>query len=125
MRKQIMMVVMESLKKIGIEADIQDFEWSVFLDKQSKHDYDACYGGWVLSDTPPDPFQIFHSSQSSDEGSNYISYNNPESDKILVDLRTEFDENKRKELLYRWQEIIYEDQPYTFSMVFFRKICNK
>ena len=114
MRKQIMMVVMESLKKIGIEADIQDFEWSVFLDKQSKHDYDACYGGWVLSDTPPDPFQIFHSSQSSDEGSNYISYNNPESDKILVDLRTEFDENKSKELLYRWQEIIYEDQPYTF-----------
>jgi peptide/nickel transport system substrate-binding protein len=113
-RKQILLVVIESFKKIGIEADIQDFEWSVFLDKLDKHEFDACYGGWVLSDTPPDPFQIFHSSQSSDEGSNYISYNNPESDKILVNLRTEFDEDKRKEMLYRWQEIIYEDQPYTF-----------
>jgi peptide/nickel transport system substrate-binding protein len=114
LRKQVMLVVIESLKKIGIEADIQDFEWSVFLDKLDKHEFDACYGGWVLSDTPPDPFQIFHSSQASDEGSNYISYNNPESDKILVDLRTEFDEDKRRELLTRWQEIIYEDQPYTF-----------
>ena len=113
-RKQVILVVIESFKKIGIEADIQDFEWSVFLDKLDKHEFDACYGGWVLSDTPPDPFQIFHSSQSSDEGSNYISYNNPECDKILVNLRTEFDEDKRKEMLYRWQEIIYEDQPYTF-----------
>ena len=113
-RKQVVLVIIDALKKVGIEADIQDYEWSVFLDKQSKHQYDACYGGWVLGDGPSDPYQIFHSSQSNDEGSNYISYSNPESDQIIEQLRVEFDPAKRKELIMRWQEIIYEDQPYTF-----------
>lgn len=121
MRRLILLELIKSLKEVGIEADVQDFEWLVFLDKLDKHNYDASYGGWVLSDTPPDPYQIFHSSQSSDEGSNYISYNNPESDRILEELRIEFDENKRKELLSRWQEIIYEDQPYTFLWSSFGK----
>lgn len=113
-RRQVLMVVIDALKQAGIQADIQDFEWSVFLDKQSKHQYDATYGGWVLGDGPSDPYQIFHSSQANDEGSNYISYSNPESDKIIEQLRVEFDPAKRKELIMRWQEIIYEDQPYTF-----------
>jgi peptide/nickel transport system substrate-binding protein len=113
-RKQVLLVVIDALKKAGIQADIQDYEWSVFLDKQSKHQYDATYGAWVLGDGPSDPYQIFHSSQANDEGSNYISYNNPESDKIIEQLRVEFDPAKRKELIMRWQEIIYEDQPYTF-----------
>jgi peptide/nickel transport system substrate-binding protein len=113
-RRQVLMVVIDALKQAGIQADIQDFEWSVFLDKQSKHQYDATYGGWVLGDGPSDPYQIFHSSQSNDEGSNYISYSNSESDEIIEQLRVEFDPAKRKELIMRWQEIIYEDQPYTF-----------
>ena len=113
-RKQVLLVVIDALKKAGIEADIQDYEWSVFLDKQSKHQYDATYGGWVLGDGPSDPYQIFHSSQANDEGSNYISYNNPESDKIIEQIRVEFDPVKRKDLIMKWQEIIYEDQPYTF-----------
>ncbi len=113
-RKQIVLIIIDALKKVGIQADIQDYEWSVFLDKQSKHEYDATYGGWVLGDGPSDPYQIFHSSQANDEGSNYISYSNPESDKIIEQLRVEFDPEKRKELILKWQEIIYEDQPYTF-----------
>jgi peptide/nickel transport system substrate-binding protein len=63
---------------------------------------------------PPDPFQIWHSSQSEGEGSNYISYNNQESDKILEEYRKEFDENKRIEMMKQWQKLIYDEQPYTF-----------
>ena len=113
-RKKVMLIIIEQLKQIGIQADLQDYEWSVFLDKTKKHQFDACYSAWQLGVTPEDPYQIWHSSQSEGEGSNFISYNNPESDKMLEENRTVFDETQRVELLKRWQKIIYDDQPTTF-----------
>ena len=62
---------------------------------------------------PDDPI-IWHSSQSTGEGSNHISYNNPESDKLLEENRIEFDDAKRSEILNKWQKVIYDDQPVTF-----------
>ncbi|MBP9191239.1 MAG: hypothetical protein KBF96_01675 [Ignavibacteria bacterium] len=113
-RKKVILILIEQLRQIGIEASIQEYEWSVFLDKIKKHDYDACFAGWQLSVTPDDPFQIFHSSQSVGEGSNYFSYTNPESDKLLEENRVTFDDEKRKEILDKWQRLVYDDQPVTF-----------
>jgi len=109
-----MLIIIEQLKQLGIQADLQEYEWSVFLDKTKKHQFDACYSAWQLGVTPEDPYQIWHSSQSEGEGSNFISYNNPESDRMLEENRTVFDEAQRVELLKKWQKIIYDDQPTTF-----------
>lgn len=113
-RKQTLLVVSDALKKVGIQAEIQQLEWSVYLDRTKKHEFDASMGGWLLGVTPPDPYQIFHSSQMEGEGSNYISYNNPEADKLIEAYRSETDDAKRVELLKKWQKIVYDDQPYTF-----------
>jgi len=113
-RKKVILILIEQLKQIGIEANLQEYEWSVFLDKIKKHNFDACFAGWQLSVTPDDPYQIWHSSQSEGEGSNYISFINPGSDKLLEDNRTEFDDIKRKEILNKWQKILYDEQPITF-----------
>ncbi|HMS34936.1 MAG TPA: ABC transporter substrate-binding protein [Ignavibacteria bacterium] len=113
-RKKVMLIIMEQLKQLGIQADLQEYEWSVFLDKTKKHQFDACYSAWQLGVTPEDPYQIWHSSQSEGEGSNFISYNNPESDRMLEENRTVFDETQRVELLKKWQKVIYDDQPTTF-----------
>lgn len=113
-RKKVVLIIMDQLKQLGIQADLQDYEWSVFLDKTKKHQFDACYSAWQLSVTPEDPYQIWHSSQSDGEGSNFISYKNPESDKLIEENRTVFDEAERIELMKKWQKIIYDDQPTTF-----------
>lgn len=113
-RKRVMLIVIEMLKQIGIQADLQEYEWSVFLEKTKKHQFDACYSAWQLGVTPEDPYQIWHSSQSEGEGSNFISYLNPESDKLIEANRTEFDDAKRVEILKKWQELIFKDQPVTF-----------
>jgi len=113
-RKKVMLIVIESLKQLGIQADLQEYEWSVFLDKTKKHDYDACYAAWQLNVTPDDPYQIWHSSQTMAEGSNWISYKNPEADKLLEENRVTFDDVKRKEILDKWQQMVYDDQPVTF-----------
>ncbi|HMS65979.1 MAG TPA: ABC transporter substrate-binding protein [Ignavibacteria bacterium] len=113
-RKKIMLIIIENLKQLGIQAELQEYEWSVFLDKTKKHEFDACYAAWQLGVTPEDPYQIWHSSQSEGEGSNFISFKNPESDKMLEENRTTFDEVKRVELLNKWQQLIYDEQPTTF-----------
>jgi peptide/nickel transport system substrate-binding protein len=113
-RKQIVLVVSDALKKIGIQAEVQELEWSVYLDKTKKHEFEATYSAWTSPTTPPDPFQIWHSSQSEGEGSNYISFKNAENDSLIVAYRNEMDESKRIELIKRWQKLIYEEQPYTF-----------
>lgn len=113
-RKKIMLLVIESLKKIGISTDLKEYEWSIFLEKSRKHDFDACYASWQLNVTPDDPYQIWHSTESENEGSNIISYNNSESDKLLEENRITFDDSKRKKILDNWQQIIYDDQPVTF-----------
>lgn len=113
-RKKVILILIEQLKQLGIEASIQEYEWSVFLDKVKKHQFDANFSGWQLTVTPDDPYQIWHSSQATGEGSNHFSYINPESDKLLEENRMEFDDNKRMEILKKWQKIIYDDQPVTF-----------
>lgn len=113
-RKQTALVIIDALKQIGIQADIQDYEWSVFLDKVKKHDFDAAIMAWQLSVGPEDPYQIWHSSQADGEGSNHISYKNQRSDELIELNRITFDDSVRKEILNEWQEIIYKDQPYTF-----------
>jgi peptide/nickel transport system substrate-binding protein len=113
-RRQTVLVIIDALKKVGIQAEIQDLEWSVYLDKTKKHEFDATLAAWQLNTTPPDPFQIWHSTQSEGEGSNYISFHNAESDKLLEEYRAEFDEAKRIDIIKRWQKLIYDEQPYTF-----------
>ena len=113
-RKQILLVVIDALKKVGIKAELQELEWSVYLDKTKKHEFDATLSAWTIPVTPPDPYQVWHSSQSEGEGSNYISFKNHQSDSLIELYRNEFDENKRIEILKQWQKLIYDEQPYTF-----------
>lgn len=113
-RQQILLVVIDALKKVGIQAELQQIEWSVYLDKTKKHEFDATYSAWQLGVAPEDPYQIWHSSQSEGEGSNYISFKNPQSDSLIEAYRNEFDEAKRIDILKKWQKLLYDQQPYTF-----------
>jgi ABC-type transport system substrate-binding protein len=113
-RKQTILVVADALKKIGIIAEIQTLEWSVFLEKIKKHEFEALMGAWVLSDYPPDQYQLYHSSQSKNDGSNYGSYSSPEADRLMEEYRAEFDEEKRIEIMKKIQKVLYDDQAYTF-----------
>jgi len=114
-RKQIGLVVIDEFKRHGIDASFRSVDWSIMLDRVGHFDFDAVILGWQSSATvPPDAYQIWHSSQAIENGSNYTDFRNAEVDSILERYREEFDEAKRIELYRRFQEILYEEQPYTF-----------
>ncbi len=115
MRKDIALTLQAECADIGIAMEVRELDWSVFLEEVKSQRAEAYVLGWRYSLAYyPDPYQIWHSSQAKDGGSNSISFNNAEVDQILETYRMTFDPHQRKELLYRFQEIIHEEQPYTF-----------
>ena len=111
--EQIATMLQEDLKDIGITMSIRKLEWAVFVQRVEEHDFDACTMGWRLG-WETDPYQIWHSSQAVVKGSNFVGFENTEADKLIEDARKEFDPEKRRRMYYRLQEIIHEEQPYTF-----------
>jgi peptide/nickel transport system substrate-binding protein len=78
-----------------------------------KKNFDAIVMGWQLS-LDPDQFSIWHSSQNKDGEFNFVSYKNPEVDKLLIQGREEFDPAKRLAIYRRFHAIIADDQPVAF-----------
>jgi peptide/nickel transport system substrate-binding protein len=113
-RKSVALTLQDELKKHGIAATVRELDWTVFLSEVKDRKYDAMILGWSMSVTEPDAYQVWHSSQAANKGSNHIAYKNPRVDKILEDYRREFDPKKRVELYREFQKILQDDQPYTF-----------
>ena len=112
-RKNIGLIYKENLKKIGIDLNIVVKEWTVFLDDLKKHDFEIYCGAWVGDPNVEDPKQIWHS-ESSQGGSNYVSYGDPISDKMIMDIRSELDEKKRDAIYLKFQEKVHNEIPYIF-----------
>lgn len=116
LRRNIGVLVQRRLREIGVKVKLGYYEWAVFLKNYiNPRNFDACILGWSLS-LDPDAYSIWHSSQIKD-GFNFISYENPAVDMLLVKGRREYDREKRKDIYYKFQEVLAEDQPYTFLYV--------
>jgi peptide/nickel transport system substrate-binding protein len=113
---QYLLQMQANLKKLGIKMDIRKLEWTAFLDKIEKGDFQACLLGWAMSSPPShqDCYQIWHSSQIGENGSNAVAYANKEVDDLLVKVRRELDSKKRHEMEFRIQKILFDDQPYNW-----------
>jgi peptide/nickel transport system substrate-binding protein len=115
-RRDVGVLVQRQLRELGIDVTFELYEWSVFLSNfiNVKH-FDACILGWSLS-VDPDAYEIWHSSQI-EKGFNFISYRNPEIDRLWEEGRKEYDIERRKQIYWRIHELMAEDQPYTFLYV--------
>jgi peptide/nickel transport system substrate-binding protein len=116
-RESVALVLLDELKKHGIAASVRQLDWTIFLNDVKNHHFDAVVLGWQMSTTEPDAYQVWHSSQAANKGSNAISYRNSRVDHILEQYRREFDPQKRIQLYKEFQQILHDEQPYTFLYV--------
>ena len=116
-RKNILTIVQESWRKIGIKCNTQLFEWAVFLkDFVNALKYDALVLGWSMG-IDPDLYQIWHSSQAGPRQLNFVGYKNPEADRLITRIRREYDREKQIKMARELHRMIARDQPYTFLYV--------
>ena len=110
--ERLVTIVKEDMSKAGISMEINKYEWAVFVKKLDEHAFQAVMLAWSLS-WDSDPYQLWHSTQIK-EGSNYVSFSDPEADGLIVKVRTTFDYPKRIDIYHRLHAIIAREQPYTF-----------
>ena len=116
-RKNILTIVQESWRKIGIKCNTQLFEWAVFLkDFVNALKYDALVLGWSMG-IDPDLYQIWHSSQAGPRQLNFVGYKNAKADRLITRIRREYDRTKQISMARELHRMIAHDQPYTFLYV--------
>lgn len=83
---------------------------SLMSDFLLPRNYDAAL---ITLDIPGDPDQywLWHSTQSEQGGFNYAGWKNDEVDELLQQARAITDENERRTLYWRFQEIFAEEAP--------------
>jgi len=116
-RKSILAIAQDAWKQIGIDVRTDVLEWSVFIEERvDKADFDAMILGWVMS-VDPDPFQIWHSSQTNHYQLNFVGFKNQQADDLIIKIRQEYNHDKRVRYCHQFHEIIAREQPYTFLFV--------
>ncbi|MDZ4165060.1 MAG: peptide-binding protein [Smithellaceae bacterium] len=110
-------IIQRRLAEVGISVKIRIIEWAAFVNEFiNKRRFDATILGWTIP-MDPDMYDVWHSSKTGARELNFISYKNKELDELLEKGRTTFDLEKRRKSYHRIQEILAEDQPYTFLYV--------
>jgi len=109
-------MVQEMLRAVGVKANPIALEWTVMLDRVKAGDFDAMVNAWRVG-TKADLSPIWSCEARGSGGYNRVGYCNEAVDSLnaVASKTLDFDEAKR--LFFEVQELIYEDQPYTFLYV--------
>ncbi|MFK4474956.1 peptide/nickel transport system substrate-binding protein [Paenibacillus sp. RC73] len=105
-------LIQAELAKIGVKMNVVNVARAQFLEQQREGNLTAYISKWTSFVNDPGYHLGFlmYSSGSS----NYIHYANPEVDKLWEQAGKEQDENKRKELYGKAQELINQDSPWAY-----------
>lgn len=110
-------IIQRRFRDIGIDVQLRIIEWATFLKEFiNPGNFDATLLGWS-GGPEPDQFEIWHSSKTGPRQLNFIGYKNAEVDALLEKGRRIFDQGQRKKIYDRFQQILAEEQPYTFLFV--------
>jgi len=106
-------VMQQQLREVGIALDIRTFEFATFFSDVT-HGAFQLYGlRWIGGNEDPDIFEYaFHSSKFPPNGANRGFYSNPRSDALIDQARRETDQNVRKQLYAKVQQVLAADLPY-------------
>jgi peptide/nickel transport system substrate-binding protein/oligopeptide transport system substrate-binding protein len=105
--EDILQLVQEDLKAIGIESDLVGSEWAQYLDKLGAKDYQVGRLGWIADYPIMDNFlyPLFKTGSSD----NYAFYTNAAVDAKLEEARTTVDDDARVALYQDIEKMVGDD----------------
>ena len=111
----IVEVVQEYLRKVGIDAEIVQLDWSAFKQAINRGDADAFWLSWWAD--YPDPenflFPLFHSANTGPAG-NRAWYRDDEFDRLLELAQATTDERERYRLYRQAERRVVRNAPWVF-----------
>lgn len=113
--KSIAEYISTALKGVGIGVELNGVDQADLSSTFENKSFDALLLAWGLGAPPEDPRQMWSSSGAEEKGSsNLTGFKNKEVDQIIDQLDYEYNPEKRRELYYKFDKILYDEQPYTF-----------
>jgi len=114
---QSVQLIAQEWRKLGLDIEVKAMPWEQMSDVvwYKRNDWDST--AWQMVGRPersdPDEliFNLFHSS-TAENGYNFAGYLNKDYDATAEAQRGEIDPAKRKDLVFKAQEILSKDQPY-------------
>ena len=111
-RRDIAVIVQNQLQKIGVRANVQMLDFSAFIERFRKGDFQALISAWKLG-TKLDLRIFWHSRGTY----NRVGYHNELVDSLLDQIDLLPAAQQQLVLWQRLQRLIYEDQPFTFLYI--------
>jgi len=108
MREDFFTFTQAALAELGITAEANVTEWSQVVQSASDGTFEALCPTWSGANIEPDELYLTLHSQSA---RNVYGYANSEVDQLLEDARASVDQDERKEMYDRIQEILMDDMP--------------
>ena len=116
-RRRIASFLHDAYAKVGIDAEPESAEWSVFQQRLDDRQYEVAIhalGGALESD----PYEEFDTSQIAKTGQNIVQFSDPAMDKAIAEARSTVDDAKRIPLWHKLHRMIHELQPYTYLIIY-------
>lgn len=110
---QVALAVATQLRDIGIDAQIRVWEWGVLLPLIQNGERTMYLTDW--GNSTQDPYDFLNPKLRTGDRGNYSFYSNARVDELLNAASIEVDVQKREEMYYEAQEIIYEEAPWIFG----------
>ena len=106
--KDICQIIQQNWNEIGVNVELTNQEWAVFLNTRQQGDYQISRHGWIGDYVDP---MTFLDMWVTGGGNNDCGFSNAEYDKLVSDAKVETDAAKRIEMLRKAEDILMDEMP--------------
>jgi peptide/nickel transport system substrate-binding protein len=111
-RTTIAVLMQEQLKSVGAKMNIEQLDFTAFIDRETRRDFDAVFGGWRVEPSPGGIRQTWGTAGSrARSGTNYGSYENAAFDALVDSGLAAPALEARRGFFTRAYQIIIDDAP--------------
>ena len=106
--KDICQIIQQNWEEIGINVELTNQEWAVFLNTRQQGDYQIARHGWIGDYIDP---MTFLDLWTTGGGNNDTGFSNARYDELIAAAKVETDSEKRLEMLREAEDILMDEMP--------------
>ena len=106
--KDVCQIVQQNLSEVGINIELTNQEWAVFLNTRQNGEYQIARHGWIGDYSDP---MTFLDMWVTDGGNNDCGFSNATYDSLIAQAKVETDIKKREGLLREAEDILMDETP--------------
>ncbi|WP_195999340.1 peptide ABC transporter substrate-binding protein [Clostridium sp. 1001271B_151109_B4] len=106
--KDICQIIQQNWEEIGVNVELTNQEWAVFLNTRQQGDYQIARHGWSGDYIDP---MTFLDLWTTSGGNNDTGFSNARYDELIAAAKVETDSEKRLEMLREAEDILMDEMP--------------